>query len=113
MKQFADDWDYWLILTTWLPWVLFVACYWTRSPRWWRTTIGRGVMSPAVAVTILLTWALVSRMFNLPDAARDAVRVLIFTSVIAAGWLLLFAWIAEQRRVARRGCPQRRSTDKE
>ena len=109
--SFYTDWVYWLIVVTWIPWVVFVVRYWSTVPRWWRDEIGRGVMSPALAVTILLTFALVTRAFDLPGYVSGAIRVVMFTAVIVAGWLLLFALLGEQRRARRNECPRRRSTD--
>ena len=111
MTAFYTDWVFWLILVTWVPWAVFVVRYWSTVPRWWRGEVGRGVMSPALAVTILLTFALINRMFDLPYYMSNALRVVMFTAVIVAGWLLLFALLGEQRRARRDGCPRRRSSD--
>lgn len=111
MRPFYEDWVYWLVLFTWVPWAGFVAVYWRSSPRWWRTTIGRGVMAPALSMLALLTFSLVARMFDLPGSALAAIRVVMFASVIAAGWLLLFALLRELRAARESDCPSRRSTD--
>lgn len=111
MTAFYTDWVYWLIVVTWVPWVAFVARYWSTVPRWWRGEIGRGVMAPALAVTLLLTFALVNRMFDLSEPVLAGLRVATFAAVIVAGWLLLFALLGEQGRARRNECPRRRSTD--
>ena len=111
MRPFWLDWEYWLIVFTWIPWVTFTAVYWQSAPRWLMTAIGRGVMAPALSMLTLLSFGLVQRMFDLPPVVLAGIRVCMFASVIVAGWLLLFALLKELRRARTEGCPRRRATD--
>jgi hypothetical protein len=112
MRPFWESWEYWLILFTWTPWAAFVVVYWRSSRRWWRDSLGRGVMAPAASMDMLLTFSLISRMFDLPEDALGGFRAVMFTAVIVAGWLLLFALLRELRAARHSTCPKRRATDR-
>lgn len=88
-----------VVVTTVLAWA-FVVLYHVKAP-WWRSEIGRHVMTYSTVVAAVLTLATV-RLFS--GASLDdtpwfaALRLVVFAGVPAAiGWRIAILWRVQRR----------------
>lgn len=75
----------------------FVFYYGFTSP-WWRSLIGRALMTKAVGLALLIDISLIYNWLGDAYAARDVVRLSVFALIAVGAWLQLAAFIAEKHR---------------
>lgn len=87
-----------LIAAASIPATLFPLVYGFTSP-WWRTPIGRALMVKAVGLALLIDISLVYNFFGDDYAARDAVRLGVFSLITVGVWMQFLALMREKWRV--------------
>lgn len=81
---------------------LFPFCYaWIARGVWWRTPIGRALMTSSTALALLIDISLVYKAFGDDYVLRDAVRLTVFALVALGAWLKLGALLYEHRQSKR------------
>ena len=74
---------------------LFPIIYGVSSP-WYRSLLGRALMTKAVALALLIDISLVYNWLGDDYAARDVVRLTVFALIAAGAWMQLAALILEK-----------------
>lgn len=111
MSPFYEAWQFWLLVLTLVPWLLFVVLYAIRSP-WYRTPVGRALMLSKVVIVAVLLNGIVGRVWPHHHEVRAAVYAVLIGGSFLAGCYQLLNLLHEQRRDrADAGSPRRRATD--
>lgn len=94
--MFWSSWSFWLYVAAWAPHLGCLVAYGIRSP-WRRSAVGRALFTLYAALTAVLSLVLLVRVFDLPDALRDVLRVLTVGGVSIAGFVQLAIILRLQR----------------
>lgn len=98
--MFYVNWAFWLYLSAWVPYTLFVALYAFRSP-WYRSALGRSLLLSKTVIAVLLTHALLIVVLGADYPGREYVRGFLVGGVIVAGWVQLLTLVRLQRQARR------------
>lgn len=85
-----------LIASMVVPATLFPVVYATRP--WYRTMIGRALMTMSVGMALLVDISLLYRFFGDDYPGRDAVRLIVFGIIAAGLWYQFLALLATPKR---------------
>lgn len=99
---------FWMCLAAFLPYLLFVIAYMTRSP-WYASPVGRSLMLSKVVIVALLGHPLALFLCG-PYQGAEGVWVVLFGLTCVAGTTQLLTLLRLQRNTD--GAPRRRSTDR-
>lgn len=92
-----------LVYLAWPATLLYPLIYGLTAP-WWRSWIGRALMTKAIGVFVLISFSVLYQMFGPNYWGRDYVRNIGMAVALMGFWLALFALIQvkfEARRDAR------------
>lgn len=85
-----------LIIAAAPPATVFPFAYaWIARGIWWRTPIGRALMTSSTALALLIDISIAYKAFGDDYALRDAVRLSVFALIAAGTWLKLGALLYE------------------
>lgn len=105
---------FWILLSTFLPFFLFIVFYAGRSPGWRKTPAGRSIFFLAGSIVLVLGRSLLNLTLPQYYPGRQAMGYLFLATVAAAGWYLFIQLVKLQREGRREGpkeLPQRRRDD--
>ena len=83
------------------PATMFPIIFGLTGP-WWRTLVGRALMTKSVGLALLIDISLLYTIFGDDYAARDAVRLGVYGFILAGVWLQFIALVVEKRRALRK-----------
>lgn len=75
----------------------FVIFYSFTSP-WWQTLVGRALWTKAMGLALLMDISIAYYFLGDNYAARDFVRLSVYTFIVVGSWLQLIAFAAQKRR---------------
>lgn len=111
MPPFYTTWQFWLLLVTLLPWLVFVVLYAARSP-WYRWSVGRALMLSKVVIVAVIVNGIVGRIWSHHHHGRSVVYAVLIGGSFVAGCYQLLVLLREQRRARADGdMPRRRVSD--
>lgn len=81
------------------PLTLFVPYYgWVARRSWWRNPAGRAVMVSTFGLALLVDISVLYLVFGDDYPGRDAVRLTVYSLIVAGAYLILGALIYESRK---------------
>lgn len=95
----ADTWAYVLLIAAAPPATLFPLIYGLALP-WYRSLVGRALMTSSVGLGLLVDISLVYRVLGADYQARDVVRLTVFSVVTLGSYLQFWALVYERRKGA-------------
>lgn len=84
---------------------LFALIYGFASP-WWRSLIGRALLTKALGLALLIDISLLYQWLGDDYALRDVVRISVYTLIACGAWLQLTALLAEKVKGRREDADQ-------
>ena len=98
----ADDLALYMVFAMAPAATAFPLLYGLTSP-WWRSLVGRALMTKAVGLALLIDISIVYQFLGDDYAARNAVRFAVFGFILAGVWLQFFALLREKWKARRHG----------
>lgn len=83
------------------PAITLYALLFTFHAPWWRTPVGRAHFAMTWGLMLLVDISLAYKAFGDDYVLRDAVRLTVYSLIVAGCWLSLGAWFYERRRARR------------
>lgn len=93
----ADTWAVVLIVAAAPAATLFPIVYGFSSP-WWRTLIGRALVTKAVGLALLIDISIAYQILGDQYPGRDAVRLSVYALITAGVWMQFSALMVEKWR---------------
>lgn len=82
------------------PLLFCLTAPWRGAGAWWRSPIGRALMTKAMGLALLIDLALLHRVVE-PYPGQEAVRLVVFSLIVAGVWMALGALIYEKHKASR------------